>query len=92
MVTGNRRDRELDIVLVSSKDGSVIRNLTPGFDQDMGFEFMVQPGMRFNTVQWLSWSPQGDRIAYFVRDEKWRTLILQNVQLNTLNQNHFDLA
>ena len=79
MVTGNRRDRELDIVLVSSKDGSVIRNLTPGFDQDMGFEFMVQPGMRFNTVQWLSWSPSGDRIAYFVRDEKWRTLILQNV-------------
>src|SRR5687767_12407963 len=79
MVTGNRRDRELDIVLVSSKDGSIIRNLTPGFDQDNGFEFIIQPGMRFNTVSWLSWSPSGDRIAYLVRKEKYRTLILQNV-------------
>ena len=66
-------------MLVSSKDGSVIRNLTPGFDQDKGFEFIIQPGMRFNTVAWLSWAPSGDRIAYFVRDEKWRTLIMQNV-------------
>ncbi|MBI3047908.1 MAG: PD40 domain-containing protein [Acidobacteria bacterium] len=79
MVTGNRRDREMDIVLVSARDGSIIRNLTNNFDQDRGFEFIIQPGMRFNTVPWLSWSPSGDRIAYFVRREKWRTLILQNV-------------
>jgi Tol biopolymer transport system component len=79
MVTGNRRDREIDIVLISSKDGSLIRNLTPGFDQDHGFEFIIQPGMRFNTVAWLSWAPSGDRIAYFVRAEKTRTLIMQNV-------------
>ena len=38
---GNRRDQEYDIVLVSAKDGKVIRNLTPGFDQDMGFEYIV---------------------------------------------------
>src|SRR6185436_16967657 len=35
-VTLNRKDRELDIVLVSSKDGSIVRNLTKGFDKDMG--------------------------------------------------------
>ncbi|HZA33789.1 MAG TPA: hypothetical protein VE505_02620, partial [Vicinamibacterales bacterium] len=35
-MTGNRRDGELDIVLLSSKDGSVIRNLTRGLDQDRG--------------------------------------------------------
>jgi hypothetical protein len=86
MVTGNRRDRELDIVLVSSKDGSIIRNLTPGFDQDHGFEFIIQPGMRFNTVSWLSWAPSGDRLAYFVRHEKWRTLILQNVLTRDIEQ------
>ena len=79
MVTGNRRDREVDIVLASSRDGSIIRNLTSDFDKDYGFEFIVQPGMRFNTVSWLSWAPSGDRLAYFVRREKWRTLILQNV-------------
>ena len=79
MVTGNRRDQELDIVLMSSKDGSIIRNLTKGFDQSLGFEFIITPGMRFNMVPWLSWSPSGDLIGYFVRAEKWRTLILQNV-------------
>jgi WD40 repeat protein len=79
MVTGNRRDQELDIVLMSSKDGSIIRNLTRGFDQSLGFEFIITPGMRFNMVPWLSWAPSGDQIGYFVRAEKWRTLILQNV-------------
>ena len=83
MVTGNRKDRELDIVLVSATDGAMIRNMTNGFDQDRGFEFIVQNGMRSNTVPWMSWSPSGDQIAYFVRAEKWRTLILQNV----LNRN-----
>jgi Tol biopolymer transport system component len=86
MVTGNRRDRELDIVLVSSTDGSMIRNLTNGFDQDRGFEFIVQNGMRSNTVPWMSWSPEGDQVAYFVRAEKWRTLILQNVLNRNVDQ------
>ena len=79
MATGNRRDQEMDIVLMSSKDGSIIRNLTSGFDQSRGFEFIITPGMRFNMVPWLSWSPSGDVIGYFVRAEKWRTLVLQNV-------------
>src|SRR5687767_15207384 len=86
MVTGNRRDQEMDIVLMSAKDGSIIRNLTSGFDQDRGFEFIVQNGMRSNTVPWMSWSPSGDQVAYFVRAEKWRTLILQNVLNRNVDQ------
>jgi WD40 repeat protein len=86
MAVGNRRDREMDIVLVSSHDGSIIRNLTNDFDQDKGFEFIIQPGMRFNTVPWLSWSSSGDRLAYFVRREKWRTLIVQNVLTRTIEE------
>ena len=78
-VTGNRRDREYDIVLLSTKDGQVIRNLTSGFDQSLGFESIPTPGMRYVTVPWMSWSPQGDRLAYFVRTEKDRSLLLQNV-------------
>ena len=77
--TGNRKDRESDIVLLSTKDGAVIRNLTSGFDQERGFEYIPTPGMRFNAVPWFSWSPQGDRLAYFVRTEKDRSLMLQNV-------------
>jgi hypothetical protein len=86
MVTGNRRDQELDIVLMSSKDGSIIRNLTSGFDQSRGFEFIITPGMRFNMVPWLSWASSGDQIGYFVRAEKWRTLILQNVLSGDIEQ------
>jgi WD40 repeat protein len=78
-MTGNGRDREYDIVLFSAKDGSIIRNLTSGFDQSMGFEYLATPGGRWNSVPWMSWSPQGDRLAYFVRTEKDRSLIVQNV-------------
>ena len=78
-MTGNGRDREYDIVLFSAKDGSIIRNLTAGFDQSMGFEYLATPGGRWNSVPWMSWSPQGDRLAYFVRTEKDRSLIVQNV-------------
>jgi hypothetical protein len=77
-VTINRKDRELDIVLLSSKDGAVVRNLTSGFDKDAGYDHIVQYGERME-MPWLGWSPKGDRLAYFVRTEKERTLIIQNV-------------
>jgi hypothetical protein len=85
-MTGNRRDGELDIVLLSSKDGSVIRNLTKGLDQDRGFEYISTPGGRWNTVPWMSWSPTGDRLAYFARTEKQKSLILQNMVSGTVEQ------
>ena len=78
VMTGNRRDQELDIILVSTKDGAVMKNLTPGFDMDRGFEYIAQPSLS-NMVPWMSWSPVGDRLAYFVRNEKHKTLIIQNV-------------
>jgi hypothetical protein len=77
--TLNRKDRELDIVLLSSKDGSIVRNLTSGFDKDRGWANLVQIGDRFNTMPWVSWSPKGDRVAFFVRTGKERSLIIENV-------------
>ena len=44
----------------------------------MGFSHIVQMGAR-REMPWMSWSPTGDRLAYFVRTEKERTLIIQNV-------------
>ena len=70
-MTINQKDREIDIVLVSAKDGSVVRNLTNGFDKDMGFDHIVQYGEQFQ-MPWMAWSPKGDRLAYFVRTEKER--------------------
>jgi len=80
VAAGNRKDQELDIVLMSTKDGKVIRNLTSGFNKNKGFEYIATPGgFRNNAVSWMSWAPAGDRIAYFARTEKNKTLILQNV-------------
>jgi hypothetical protein len=91
IAAGNRKDQELDIVLISTKDGKVINNLTGGFNKDRGFEYIVTPGgFRNNAVPWLSWSPTGDRIAYFARTEKHKTLVLQNV-VNKKIANRFEL-
>jgi hypothetical protein len=79
VVTGNRRDQEYDIILSSSKDGQVVRNLTPGFDKDMGFQYISIPGTRWNTVPWMAWGPGGDRIAYFVRFGKTKGLVIEDV-------------
>jgi hypothetical protein len=80
VMAGNRKDQELDIILMSTKDSKVIRNLTSGFNKDRGFEYISSPGgFRGNAVPWMSWAPAGDRIAYFARTEKVKTLILQNV-------------
>jgi hypothetical protein len=80
VMAGNRKDQELDIILLSTKDSKVIRNLTSGFNKDRGFEYIATPGgFRNNAVSWMSWSPSGDRLAYIVRTEKLKTLILQNV-------------
>src|SRR6478672_1596026 len=84
VAAGNRKDQELDIILLSTKDGKVIRNLTAGFNTGFGFEYIATPGgFRGNAVPWMSWAPAGDRIAYFVRKEKQKTLVMQNV----LNRN-----
>src|SRR6476660_8653356 len=80
VAAGNRKDQELDVVLMSTKDGKVIRNLTGGFNKNSGYEYISTPGgFRNNAVSWMSWAPAGDRIAYFARTEKQKTLILQNV-------------
>src|SRR5215510_1917054 len=86
-VTVNRKDREYDIVLISSKDGSIVRNLTAGFDKDMGFDHLVLNGERFE-MPWIAWSPRGDRLAYFVRTEKERSLIIQNVLTRKIEQRY----
>ena len=86
-VVGNRRDLELDIVLLSAYDGQVIRNLTQGFDLNHGFEYIgTAGGLRGNLVPWISWAPVGDRVAYFARENKGKTLIIHNVVTGKIEQ------
>ena len=85
-MASNRKDRELDIVLLSAESGEIIQNLTSGFDQNFGFEYIPTPGLRFNTVPWMSWSPDGDRLAYFVRKGKYKSLVVQNIVTRKVEQ------
>jgi len=86
-VVANYDDQEHDILLISAYDGQVIRNLTDGFDKDLGFEYIGTPGgLRGNLVPWISWAPVGDRIAYFARTEKDKTLVLHNVVSGEIDQ------
>ncbi len=79
IVTANRWDQEYDIILSSAKDGQVVRNLTRGFDKDMGFQYLSIPGTRWNTVPWMAWGPGGDRLAYFVRFGRSKGLVIEDV-------------
>ena len=91
-MVGNRKDFELDIVIVSAHDGQVIRNITPGFDKDRGFEYIATAGgLRGNLVPWFTWGPVGDRLAYFARTEKSKTLVVQNVVTGRI-ETRVDLA
>src|SRR4029079_3209403 len=91
VAAGNRKDQELDIILLSTKDVKVMRTLPGGFNTGFGFEYIASPGgFRGNAVPWMSWSPAGDRIAYFVRKEKQKTLILQNVLTGNIEK-RFDM-
>jgi len=60
--------------------------LTTGFDKDMGFDHLVVLGVDEMADQWMGWSPKGDRLAYFVRTEKERTLIIQNVLTRQIDE------
>ena len=79
-VVGNMRDQELDIILLSARDGQFIQNLTKGFDYKSGYEYVATAGgLRGNLVPWIAWAPVGDTIAYFARTDKYKTLVLHNV-------------
>jgi Tol biopolymer transport system component len=87
VAAGNRKDQELDIILLSTKDGKVMKNLTGGFNQDRGFEYIAQPGgFRHNAVPWISWGPSNDQVAYFARSEKMKALILHNAITGKVDQ------
>jgi hypothetical protein len=66
VVTVNYRSYKIDIILVSLKDGKVIKNVTPGFKSTydgIDFKFIPSDGRSF------SWDRRGENIAFFARKE-----------------------
>lgn len=71
---------EIDVVIISAKDGKIIRNLTPGFTNR--FSDVVTEA--FSGKRDLGWSPDGDTLAFFVKKENFRQLMVFAVQTGKL--------
>jgi hypothetical protein len=76
VVTANRSDGEADVVLVSTRDGAVIQNLTAGFDTRWE-SFAINS--EFVAGRSLAFDPRGDHVAFFARTGKGRSLFLVSV-------------
>jgi Tol biopolymer transport system component len=76
-VTGNRADGEWDLVLLSVKDGSVIRNLTKGFSGEYEYLNLNLSARAFGRS--IAFDPKGDTVAFFARTGKRRSLFLVSV-------------
>lgn len=74
-ITYNAKDEDIDIVLISTKDGQVIKNITKGYTSRYEYiRFEVDP----SSGPGLAWSPDGDRIAFFARDGRRYSLFIIN--------------
>jgi Tol biopolymer transport system component len=73
-ITGNRTDGEADIVMLSTKDGSVVKNLTKGYTGK--YENVTFPGEGFVTGRTIDFSPKGDVVTFVGRTGKKRSLFL----------------
>ena len=73
-ITGNRNDGEADIVMLSTKDGSVVKNLTKGYTGR--YETVTFPREGFVTGRTIDFSPKGDVVAFVGRTGKKRSLFL----------------
>jgi len=76
VLTQNFKDWDIDILLISTKDGSVIKNITKGYSLKYEYiRFDIDPSKGRN----LAWSPDGDSIAFFARAGQKYALFIINI-------------
>ena len=89
-ITGNRNDGEADIVLLSTRDGSVVKNITKGYTGK--YENITFPGENFVTGKTIDFSPRGDAVAFVARTGKKRSLFLASPLSGEITKRvHLDL-
>lgn len=74
-LTANRSEGEADLVLLSTKDRTVVKNLTSGATG--AFE-SIALNDDFVAGRSVAFDPKGDTIAFFARREKHRNLFLMS--------------
>ncbi|HDP95042.1 MAG TPA: hypothetical protein ENN40_06750 [Candidatus Aminicenantes bacterium] len=75
VLTAHMKRRKLEMVLVSMKDGKVIKNITPGFTSRYDFiEYQFDPadGPSF------TWDRRGEKLAFFARKEFKNYLVVMD--------------
>ena len=84
VVTYNVRDLDLDVLLLSAKDGKVIKNLTKGYTLKYeNIKFEIEP----SNGRDVTWSTDGDKIAFFARaGQKHALMILDALTGKTLKK------
>ncbi|MBN2345909.1 MAG: BamA/TamA family outer membrane protein [Candidatus Aminicenantes bacterium] len=83
VVTVNYRSYKLDIILISLKDGKVIKNVTPGFKSTydgIQIKFVPSDGRSF------CWDRRGENIAFFARKALDSYLVVLNAVDNRVRK------
>lgn len=76
VLTFNVKDLDIDILLISTKDGEVIKNITRGYTWKYeNIKYDVDPSKGKD----IAWSPDGDEIAFFGRAGHKHALFTVNV-------------
>jgi len=81
VLTANMKKRMLQLILISMKDGKVIKNLTPGLPtkyDSINLNFNPTAGLSF------AWNKDSNQIAFFVRKEFDNHLVIMDVLNNKI--------
>ncbi len=83
--TVNKYDSEIDLIIISSQDGSTIKNITKGFTTK--FEYITFDNFYFSGRN-ITWSADGKYIAFFARYGKRRALFLADASTGKIKKRY----
>ncbi len=75
VLTYSVKDADIDVVLLSTKDGKVLKNITKGYTLKYEFiRYSIDP----SEGRLVAWSSDGDKIAFFGRSGQKHSLFIVN--------------